>query len=249
MTMDLPNAADDFFVNVSLQTTLALPKNRETVLHFFEAVQKQFPLMSSLYQRERGVFVLEGDRESGTYPWMEIESHRLSAGYFNPPQPDDAHKLHEWLLDRIIYYLGVSPLDVDSLDVLYGFNLDYKGNRDAIVAQALLGGSPLGGFLADSEAATIECEPGVVITLDEECYLQARLSLETRNSSFQVRTGTYDDEPISIYFTVRQFPRPGQVFDLAGGYPRQRDICEDYCHRLVGPQVLHPISATIAGTQ
>jgi len=67
MDADFANVADDFFVNLSVQTTLPLPRNRETVLHFFEAVQKQFAGMTSFYQRDGGEYVLEGDRESGCY--------------------------------------------------------------------------------------------------------------------------------------------------------------------------------------
>ena len=249
MSVDFRSIADDFFVNVSLQTTMALPRSRETVLHFCETMQKQFPAMTSLYQREKNTVVLKGDREGGSYPWMELETHRISAGMVNPPQVEDAYTLHTWLLDRIIYYLGVSALDIESLDVMMGFNLDFRGNRDSIVAQALLAGGPLGALAMDGAVKAIECEPGIVISLDEECYLQARLALETRTNSFQIRTGQYDDEPISVYFTVRQYPRPGKMFDLKAAYPMQRELCEDYVTRFVVPQVIHPISSTIAGPQ
>jgi hypothetical protein len=249
MTADYSNVADDYYFNTCLQTTLALPKNRETVLHFFDAAQKQFPQMASLYQRDRNVFALEGDRESGSYPWLEIESHRVTCGYFNPPDPQAGQRLAEWVLDRVVPYLGVSPLDVDTLDVLMGFNIDYRGNRDAIVAQALLSGSPLGAFVGEGPGRAIELEPSVVIGIDEECFLQARLSVETRTNAFQIRTGSYDDEPIGVYLTVRQYPRPAKLFDLADALPTQRDICENLVERLVIPQVIQPICAAIAGAQ
>ena len=53
MTDDLSSVADDFFVNLNLQTAMALPNSRETVLHFCEAVQKQFGPMRSFFQREQ----------------------------------------------------------------------------------------------------------------------------------------------------------------------------------------------------
>lgn len=246
MNPEFSSVADDFFVNMNLQTTLALPGGRETVLHFCETVQKQFPSMTAFYQRDSGEFVLEGNREAGSYPWMEIHSHRLAAGRFNPDETADAYRLHDWLLERSVYFLGVSGLDVDCLDVLYGFNLDYEGNRDAIVARALLSGSPLGALAADGPARTIECEPNFVIALDEECYLQARLSLETRGSSFQVRTGAFEDEPISVYFTVRRYPRPGTTFNLRESFSRQCEICEDLVRRIVVPQIIEPLASAIA---
>ena len=36
----------DFYVNMRINTQLTLPHNRETVLHFFERVQKEYPAMT-----------------------------------------------------------------------------------------------------------------------------------------------------------------------------------------------------------
>lgn len=246
MSMDFRDVADDFFVNLNLQTTLALPDSRETILHFCEAVQKEFPLMTSFYQRESGEFVLEGDREGGSYQWMELQSRRLTAGYFNPPDLAEAYRMHRWLLERAMYYLGVGGLDIECMDVLFGFNLDYVGNRDAIVAEALLGNSPLGNLASMASVRPLECEPNLVVALEEDCYMQARLSLETRSSSYQVRTGNYDDEPISVYFTVRQYPRMSKVLDFQASFERQCGVCEDLTRRAVVPNVIEPIASAIA---
>jgi hypothetical protein len=246
MSCEFGTVADDFFLNANLQTTLALPGGRETILQFCEAVRKEFRDMTSFYQRESGEYVLEGDHESGVYQWMELQSHNLSAGYFNPPDLDEARRFHSWLLERSVYYLGVSGLDVECLDVLYGFNLDFRGNRDAIAARALLEGSPLAALGACEGCKPVEFEPSLVIALEEECYLQARLSLETRSSSYQVRTGEYDEEPISIYFTVRQYPQPGKPFDLKDAFGRQCEIGQDLVRRVVIPHVVQPVAAAIA---
>jgi hypothetical protein len=246
---DFSNVADEFFVNLNLQTTLGLPGERETILHFFEAVQKEFTEMTSFFQRETGEHVLEGNRDSGRYRWLELHSHRLSAGYFNPPSLAEAYRLHTWLLDRSVYFLGVSGMDVECLDVMFGFNLDFQGNRDAIVGQALLGNSPLAALAGEANTKTIECEPNLVISLDDECYLQARLSLETRSSSFQVRTGQYEDEPISVYFTVRRYPQPGNIIKLKESFARQCGFCEDLVSRIVVPQIIQPLVSAIAAAE
>lgn len=243
------NLTDDFFVNLNLQTTLPLPRGRETVLNYFEAVQKQFASMASFYQREGGEYVLEEDRESGSYRWMEVQTNQLSAGYFNPPSLSDAYRLHRWLLERSVYFLGVSGLDVEALDVMFGFNLDYRGNRDAIVADALLAGSALGALAGDPGMRPVEFEPSLVVALDESCYFQVRLSLETRSSSYQVRTGQYEDEPISVYFTVRRYPSPGDVIKLSESFAQQCEVCEDLASRIVVPNVIRPIVAAIAASQ
>lgn len=246
--MEFDDVADDFFVNLNLQTTLALPTNRETILHFFEAVQKEFPAMTNFAHGEGGEHVLEGDRDSGNYQWLEVQTRRLIAGYFNPPTPDHGYRQHRWLLDRSTYFLGVSGLDIECLDVLFGFNLDFNGNRDAIVSQALLGNSPLAGFAADI-GRSLECEPSLVVSLDEACSLQARLSVETRSNSYQVRTGNYEDDPITVYLTIRQYPRPGQVIKLQESFNAQCEYCQDIARRIVVPNILQPISDAIAAAQ
>lgn len=247
--MDYNTVADDFFLNLDLQTTLALPDSRETILQFCEAVQREFQGMTSFYQRDSGEYVLEGDRDSGTYSWMELQSHRLSAGYFNPPDLATGRALHMWLLERVVYFLGIGGLDVESLDVLFGFNLDYRGNRSDIIAQSLLEGSPLSALLDEHPAKTIEFEPTVVMSLTEDCYTQGRLSLESRCSSYQVRTGNYDSEPISVYFTVRRYPSPGEVLNLQESFNSQCETAEDLLTRIVIPQVIVPVAAAIAAAQ
>ena len=246
MDAEFNTVADDFFVNLNLQTTLALPDRRETVLQFCQAVQKQFPGMTGLFQRDSGEFALEGDRESGSYQWLELQSHRLSAGQFNPPTTAEAIGLHRWLLDRSVYFLGVGGLDVECLDVMFGFNLDYLGNRDGIVAEALMGGGPLAALASEGLGKCVEFEPGIVFALDSDCYLQVRLSVETRCNSYQVRTGNFADEPISVYFTVRRYPTPGQITDLTTTFEELATICRDIASRVIVPGIVQPIVSAIA---
>jgi len=246
MDASFNTVADDFFVNMNFQTTLALPDGRETILQFCQAVQKQFPSMTCLFQRDSGEFVLEGDREAGSYQWMELHTHRLSAGYFNPPNCAAAFRLQRWLLERSVYYLGVGGLDVECLDVTFGFNLDYAGNRDSIVAEALAANSPLGGLTAEGLGRCIEFEPNIVFALDGDCQLQARISLETRCGSYEVRTGQFGEEPISIYFTVRRYPRVGKVTDPVAKFDEISVICRDTAARIIVPQIVRPIATAIA---
>ena len=249
MSASFSNFSDDFFVNIDLNTSLPMPQERETVLHFYEVVQKQFPDLADFYQRDTGEFVLEGDREAGSYRWLELGSRRLSAGAFNPADVADAYRQHAWLLDRSRYFLGVSHMVVESLDLVYGFNLDYAGNRDAIVCEALLEGCRLAALLTHGEAAALNFEPSLIVALDAECCMQARLAIETRNSSYQVRTGTYDDEPISVYLTVRAYPRPGERFDVGKSISHQAVVGEDLVARVVIPSAVRPIASAIAAAQ
>jgi hypothetical protein len=150
------------------------------------------------------------------------------------------------LLDRSLSFLGLGGLDTDCLDVMFAFNLDYAGNRDAIVAEALLGGSPLSALGGEGFGRWVECQPEVVFALDEDCYLQARLAVESRCDSFQVRTGTFSEEPISVYFTVRRYPRPGEVLQAVAALANLCGICEDFTGRVIVPHVVAPIASAIA---
>jgi len=81
---------DDFYINVNLSTEMELPHNRETILHFFERVQKSYPTMRNFYCRDRGDFVLEEDKDQGAYRWCTIESRRICSGQVNPETPQTA---------------------------------------------------------------------------------------------------------------------------------------------------------------
>lgn len=249
MTENFDAFSDDFFLNMSLQTALPLPESRETILQFCEAVQKEFAGMTTFYQREGGEYVLEGDRDSGSYRWLELEPRRMSSGYFNPPDIEQAVSQHRWILERCVYFLGISYLDVECLDVILGFNLDFQGNRDAIVSDALLAGSALGAISEETGLLPLGCEPSFIVGLERDCYTQARLSLETRNNSYQVRTGNYDDEPISVYFTVRGYPRPGERFQMIQAFDRQYAQARELTRRVVLPRIVRPIAQAIASSR
>lgn len=249
LPLEFSSIVDDFFMSVSVLTNLPLPTSRETVLHFYEAVQKEFPDMTSFYSRETGEFVLEGNRDSGSYGWVEIHPTRLSAGYFNPNNLESAFNMQRWLLHRSTYFLGMSGLDIEAIDVCFGFNIEYEGNRDAIVSEALLANSPLAQFANLPGVKPLQCEPSITIAMDEDCCLQSRLVLETRSSSHEVRTGDYESEPITVYFTVRRYPKQGELMDMHKTFEQNREICEDYSCRVLVPHVIGPIVTAISSSR
>ena len=129
--------SDDFYVNMNLTTEMELPANRETILHFFERVQKTFPTMRNFYCRDRGDFVLEEDKEQRSHRWCTIEPRRVSSGQVNPDAIERAMQQHQLVLDLAPYDLSVSPLDCEALDLLFGFDFTYRGNHNELVAEAL----------------------------------------------------------------------------------------------------------------
>ena len=139
---------DDFYVNMNLSTEMELPHGRETVLHYFERIQKKYPTMRNFYSRgEKQDFVLEEDKDKGSYRWATIEHRRVCSGYVNPTSVETALDQHRLALELAPYMLSVSPLDCEALDVLFGFDFTYRGNHNQLVAEAL-GVSPAVGKVA-----------------------------------------------------------------------------------------------------
>ena len=114
--------SDDFYINLTLNTEMNLPTNREAVLHFFERIQKSYPSMRNFYCRDKGDFVLEEDKTQGHYRWAAIEPRRVCSGQVNPDSLEASLEQHRIVLDIAPYMLSISPLDCEALDVLFGFD-------------------------------------------------------------------------------------------------------------------------------
>jgi hypothetical protein len=237
---------EDFYVNMRLGSQLNLPHNRETILHFFEQVQKGFPGMTRFRKSENGELNLEEDRSKESYRWMSVETKRLSSGHVNPTSVDEAMKLHRLLLDIAPHQLGISPVEIDYLDVLFGFDLEFSGNHDEIIAESLFAESPLTCLNEEEGAKPVDFQPTVTVALSEDCRLQARIDVVTRTNSYQVRTGDYSDEVISVYLILRRYwgDRPKQPVNELLSEMAQR--ADELCSTHIVPKVLKPISAAIA---
>src|SRR5688572_16528067 len=90
---------EDFYVNMRLGSQLALPNSRETLLHFFERIQKAYPSLTRFRKTEGTEFNLEEDRGGQGYRWISLEPKRLSAGHVNPPCVEESLKFHSLLLE------------------------------------------------------------------------------------------------------------------------------------------------------
>ncbi len=238
--------ADDFYVNVNLNTEMELPTGRDTVLHYFEQMRKAFPELRNFYTRESGDLVLEGDKDSDSHRWLAIEPKRLCSGQVNPPSLEHAYRQHEMVLDLAPHLLTISALDCEALDVMFGFDFTYEGNHDEIVAEALGIGSSLEGLLELPGARVINFEPSITLALEDSCRLQCRLSIETRTNAYQVRKGEFPDDQISIYFTVRQYWGGGSEATFVESFRRQRVVGEEAVEKIVIPRVVRPLARAIA---
>jgi hypothetical protein len=237
---------EDFYVNMRLGSQLNMPHQRETLLSFFERVQKEFPSMTRFRKNENGELNLEEDRSGHHYRWVSLEAKRLTAGHVNPPSVADALRLHQFLLELAPYHLGVSGVEIDYLDVLFGFDLSFSGNHDEIIAESLLSDSPLNCLTEEFGAKAVDFQPTVTVALSDDCRLQARIDIVTRTNSYQVRTGDYSDDVISVYLILRRYwgDRPREPLDKLLSELAER--AEQLCDRHVLPKVIRPIWAAIA---
>jgi hypothetical protein len=238
--------SDDFYVNMNLSTEMELPQSRDSVLHFFERLQKQYPTMRHFYCREKGDFILEEDKEQGHYRWSTIEQRRLCSGHVNPSSIDEALDLHRLVVDLAPFMLSLSPIDCEAIDLLFGFDFTYRGNHNQLVAEALGLSPALERLLEVPNATVVSYEPSLTLALDEDCRIQCRLSIENRTNAYQIRTGEFPEEQLSVYVTARRYGGLGQ--DLT--YPQVLDSLKQVCCEMVdnyaAENILQPLARAIA---
>lgn len=237
---------DEFYVNVHLNTEMDLPQNREAVLHFFEQIQKRFPNMINFYARERGEFCLEEEKDSGQYRWVSIEPRRLCSGAVNPDSIESAVEQHQTVLQLIPFELSISHLDCESLNFTMGFDYNYRGNQNELLAEAL-GMSPTLEKLTDFTKNTmLSYEPVIQLALDDDCKTQCRLAFETRTTAYQIRSGEYGEEPLSVYLTVRRSDSLSVGEQFGDELVRLAGICEKLTDEYLVENILQPLQKTIA---
>lgn len=238
--------SDDYYININLNTEMELPQTRESVLHYFEQIQKKYPTMRNFYTRDRGEFVLEEDKEQGHYRWATVEPRRICSGFVNPGSPRDAFEQHELTLELAPYALTVSPLDCESLNVMFGFDFTYRGNHSQLLVDAL-GVPPAFEKMAEfSGASVLGHEPSIQLALDDDCRVQCRLSVETRTSAYHVRTGDYPEEQLSVYLTARRYGSLDPAETYIDAMHRLADVCMDMIDHYVADSILRPLQHTIA---
>jgi hypothetical protein len=238
--------SDDYYVNMHLNTEMELPQSRETVLHFFEQIQKHYPTMRNFYNRDRSEFVLEEDKDRGSYRWTTVEQRRVCSGFVNAPTVDEALEQHQLVLELAPYALSASPLDCESLNVMFGFDYTYRGNHNELLVEAL-GVIPAFEHMLEIPGATvISSEPALQLALDSDCRTQCRLSVETRTTAYHVRTSEYPEEQISVYLTARRYGSLDAGETYVNAMTRLATVCRDLVDNYVIENVLRPLQQAIA---
>jgi len=247
MTLNSYNLlCDDFYLDMHINTELDLPRQRETILTFFERVQKQFPSMGHFYRRENNEYCLEEDRNAGQYRWITLETDRIGSGVVNPSGFEDAYKQDKLVIELVPYMLSVSHLDIDSLDVTFAMDFDYVGNHDEVIAEALFGSTAFNCLLDLPQARPIGFSPVVVVALSDDCRTQGRISIESKTSVYEPGLKRESlDEAISLSFTIRQYPSGTEKFDALKSFEYQCQLAEELMSQKIVPNFVQPLTDVI----
>ncbi|MEM6314001.1 MAG: hypothetical protein AAF743_07925, partial [Planctomycetota bacterium] len=125
-------------------------------------------------------------------------------------------------------------------------DLEFTGNHDEVVASALLGDAPMTCLFDAGAGKPLDFQPKTTIALTEDCRLQARLEIVTRTGSYEVRTGDFDEDVISVYLVIRQYwgnRTEGATPEL---FDELLQTADELASDRIVPQVLQPLGALIS---
>lgn len=244
----------DFYLNHKLALKMDLPSERETILHFFDRMRKSLPAMSR-FKRYDGELALESARKDARYTWLALRRNSIRTGNVNPESMEDALDYHKLVLELAPYHLTISPLDVDYVELMYGFDLECRQNHDAVVYEALYADTPVGGLLADAPENPREMAGGVLDvqpvfgqSLNDAGDLQAYYEVKTRPKSRRGSSKRYSGEPISIFLTIRKYGPVEDLADMAKSLDLLNHHGEELAVEKLIPHLLTPIAQHIGSS-
>ena len=238
---------NDFYVNQKLALKMDLPAERETVLHFFDRVRKSMPSMSR-FRRYEGEFALESARKDAEYKWLALRRTSIRTGHVNPQTMDEVARFHRLILELAPYHLTISPLDVDYLELIFGFDLECADNHDQVIHNALIEGTPMANVLNIPGARVLDVQPMFGCTLNETGDLQAYFEVRSRPKSRRGSSKPYRHDPISLFVTLRKYGPVESVDDLQQVFDLLANHCETLAPEKLVPDMLTPIARHITSS-
>lgn len=237
----------DFYVNQKLNLKMDLPSDRETILHLFDQVRKAVPGMDR-FKRYEGELALESSRRDSEYRWAAMRRTSIRTGHVNPSSMAEAYQLPRLILDQAPHALSISPLDIDYLELLFGFDLECKANHDAVVFEALYANSPLGNLLKDSDHNILDVQPVFGVSLSPRGDTQAYFEVKTRTKSRRGQSTRFRNEPVSIFLTVRRYGPVHKLEELDKIFEDLSHHAETLATERLVPSLLTPIARQITSS-
>lgn len=241
---------DEFHITSRLYLKLELPASRETLLHFFERLRRAYPSLSRMRRREDGSLVLEdGDGSGGARRWVRLHENSLRFGQRSPGDVGEFARLADLILEQAPHHLSLSDIDYDHLETIYGFDLEYRGNHDALVAQTFFSDHALGSFVEGEDVRhTIDCQPYFGVALTPECDVQAAVEIKSRTTTFEVRTGEYQPQMLSVQLAVRKYWGFSEPRALVEEHRQLMRYATDLAEQKVIPTFVTPLAQAIASS-
>lgn len=248
MSLAFGAQCDDFHVATRLFLKLELGLERESVLHFFDTVRREFPGMRKFRRREDGALLLEEDEDDdGARRWLRLDETAIRTGHYNPAALDEAERLGNVVLKLAPYHLTLSELDFDHLEVVLGFDLEYRGNHDQLVAETFFTEGPLAGLLThEGVRHAIDAQPFLGVTVSESCDTQVYLEIKSRTSTYEVRTQQFEPQPLSVFLTVRRYWGFDGGQSLTEVHHDLVERAEEWAVSRIVPIVVNPLAQAIA---
>lgn len=232
----------DAYVNLKVSLKLELTKSRETVLELFDRVRRQYPTMNQFGRHGEELALETGSGES-PYRWLAVRSRNIRSGVVNPADFRSAHDLHKHVLEVIPYYLNISPLDIESIELLFGADLIASGNHDEAVYTALIAESPLANLLVHDCSIT-DCQPVLTCNVPDCPGVEVQYEVKTRQHG-PAREGEPGSEPISIYLTARRTGPLVDLDELASTYDTLAKRGEHLVEHAMIPALVLPIRRAV----
>ena len=234
----------DFYVNQKISLSVDLPKVKESATDMFERIRKEIPEFERIRPFEDEL-ALETSEIEGRYQWIGLRPRAIASGFVNPIHADKAYDLHKLVLELAPYYLSLTPLQIECFELVFGFDLHARENRNALVMRTLLGDSPLASLVDDNIEQLIDVQPRIGFALNEACDLQAFVEIKTRTTAAETATQMYQDEPISVFLTVRKNGPIQDLEDLGATFNRLSGHIEHIAEHRIVPDVIVPLHQAI----
>ncbi len=234
----------DFYVNQKIALKMDLPSNRETVLHMMDRIRRELPSMSR-FRRFDDELALESPEDESEYSWLSLRRTSIRSGWVNPLSLERAYDLHRLIIEVAPYFLSISPIDVEYVELVYGFDLEAGDDRNAIVFEALLSNSPFSSVIDPDHEVMLDVQPFLAFSLSNKGDLQAFLEIKTRPDQLEFHNGRVNESPITVYLTARRHGPFQAMEELNATFGMLAGHLERLAEDRVIPNVVVPIRETI----
>jgi hypothetical protein len=251
MTTSVSALCNDFYINQKIALKMDLPTSRETVLDMFDRIRKEIPAMDR-FRRFEDELALESPERDSQYSWFSLAAPggtSIRSGWVNPESVDQAYQLHRLILEIAPYYLTISPIDVEYIELIFGFDVEAEANRNEIVFDALAtagdGRTALASLIDPDHEQMLDYQPFIGLTLNRNCSLQAFIEVKTRTRAAEIAGEHYDNVPISVYLTVRRYGPFRMLEEITTSFGTLAGHAERFTEERIVPNVLVPIREVI----